>query len=314
MADRPFVGIDVSKDHLDLSVRPGGLAARQPYNAAGIAALTARLVEDRPALIVIEATGSLEAPLVAALVAAGLPVAVVNPRQVRDFARAVGRLAKTDAIDAEILARFAEAVRPEVRPVPDAQARELAALLTRRRQVIEIRVAERNRLHTTGSAAVRADLEAHIAYLTQQLERLDRQLDAAIQASPVWRAKDELLRGIPGIGPVASRTLLAVLPELGSLGRGQIAALVGLAPMNRDSGTLRGRRTIVGGRAEVRSALYLAALSAVRYNPALRAFYRRLRAAGKPAKLALTAAARKLLVIADAILRTGRPWQPAPID
>jgi transposase len=187
----------------------------------------------------------------------------------------------------------------------------LTALLARRRQLIEIRVAERNRLHTAGSAAVRADLAAHIAYLTQQIERWDRQLDAAIQASPAWRAKDEWLRGIPGIGPVASRTLLATLPELGTLGRGKIAALVGLAPMNRDSGTLRGRRMIVGGRSEVRSALYLAALSAVRFNPALKAFYGRLRAAGKPAKVALTAAARKLLVIADAILRTGRPWQPS---
>lgn len=313
MAERLFAGIDVSKDHLDVALRPGGPPTRQAYDEAGLAALVARLNADRPALIVVEATGRLEAALVAALVAAGLPVAVVNPRQVRDFARAVGRLAKTDAIDAEVLAHFAEAVRPEPRPVPDARARELAALLTRRRQVIAIRVAERNRLGTAGSAAVRADLEAHIAYLTQQIERLDGQLDAAIQASPAWRAKEQLLRGIPGIGPVASRTLLATLPELGTLGRGKIAALVGLAPMNRDSGTLRGRRMTLGGRAEVRSALYLAALSAVRYNPALRAFYSRLRAAGKPAKVALTAAARKLLVIAEAILRTGCHWQPSAI-
>ena len=311
MAEGPFVGIDVSKDHLDLAIRPGGPATRHPYDEAGTAALVARLAADGPALIVVEATGSLEAPLVAALVAAALPVAVVNPRRVRDFARAIGRLAKTDAIDAAVLARFAEAVRPEARPVPEQEARELAALLSRRRQVIEIRVAERNRLRTAATAAVRADLEAHIAYLDGQVERLDGRLDEAIQASPAWIAKDELLRGIPGIGPVASRTLLAALPELGTLGRGKIAALVGLAPMNRDSGTLRGRRMIVGGRAEVRSALYMAVLSAVRYNPALKAFYGRLRAAGKPAKLALTAAARKLLVIADAIVRTGRPWQPS---
>jgi transposase len=312
MAEGPFVGIDVSKDHLDLAIRPGGPATRHSYDPAGLAALVARLTADRPALVVVEATGSLEAPLVAALVAASLPVAVVNPRQVRDFARAIGRLAKTDAIDAGVLARFAEAVRPEARPVPEEEARELAALLSRRRQVIEIRVAERNRLHTAATAAVRADLEAHIAYLDGQVERLDGQLDEAIRASPAWLAKDQLLRGIPGIGPVASRTLLATLPELGTLGRGKIAALVGLAPMNRDSGTLRGRRTIAGGRSEVRSALYLAALSAVRYNPALKAFYGRLRAAGKPAKLALTAAAHKLLTIADAIVRTGRPWQPSP--
>lgn len=312
MAEGPFVGIDVSKDHLDLAIRPGGPATRHPYDEAGTAGLVARLSAERPALIVVEATGSLESPLVAALAVAELPVAVVNPRQVRDFARAIGKLAKTDAIDAEVLARFAEAVRPEVRPVPEEKARELAALLSRRRQVVEIRVAERNRLRTAAVAAVRADLEAHIAYLDDQVGRLEGQLDQAIQDSPAWKAKDELLRSIPGIGPVVSRTLLASLPELGTLGRGKIAALVGLAPMNRDSGTLRGRRMIVGGRPEVRSALYLATLSAVRYNPALKVFYDRLRAAGKPAKLALTAAARKLLTIADAIVRTGRPWQPSP--
>ena len=312
MAEGPFVGIDVSKDHLDLAIRPGGPATRHPYDETGLAGLVARLSAERPALIVVEATGSLESPLVAALAVAKLPVAVVNPRQVRDFARAIGKLAKTDAIDAEVLARFAEAVRPEVRPVPEEKARELTALLSRRRQVVEIRVAERNRLRTAAVTAVRADLEAHLAYLDDQVGRLDAQLAEAIQASEAWRAKDELLRSIPGIGPVVSRTLLASLPELGTLGRGKIAALVGLAPMNRDSGTLRGRRMIVGGRPEVRSALYLATLSAVRYNPALKVFYGRLRAAGKPAKLALTAAARKLLTIADAIVRTGRPWQPSP--
>jgi transposase len=311
MAEGPFVGIDVSKDHLDLAIRPGGPATRHPYDETGLAGLVARLSAERPALIVVEATGSLESPLVAALAVAKLPVAVVNPRQVRDFARAIGKLAKTDAIDAEVLARFAEAVRPEVRPVPEEKARELTALLSRRRQVVEIRVAERNRLRTAAVTAVRADLEAHLAYLDDQVGRLEGQLDQAIQDSPAWKAKDELLRSIPGIGPVVSRTLLASLPELGTLGRGKIAALVGLAPMNRDSGTLRGRRMIVGGRPEVRSALYLATLSAARYNPALKVFYGRLRAAGKPAKLALTAAARKLLTIADAIVRTGRPWQPS---
>lgn len=312
MAEPSFVGIDISKAHLDLADRTGRLE-RLAYDEAGIAAVVTRLSVERPALIVLEATGGLETALVAALVAAGLPVAVVNPRQIRDFAKAAGRLAKTDALDAAVLAHFAEAMRPEVRPVPDEQARALAALISRRRQLVEIRVAERNRLHTAATAAVRADLEAHIAYLSQQIDRLDRQLGEAIQASPAWRAKDELLRGIPGIGPVASRTLLATVPELGTLGRNKVAALVGLAPMNRDSGKLRGHRTIVGGRAEARSALYMATLSAVRYNPALKAFYSRLRAAGKPGKVALTAAARKLLVIADAILRSGRPWQPSPI-
>jgi transposase len=312
MAEGTFVGIDVSKDHLDLADRPAEKVARFRYDEAGTAALVDRLTADRPTLIVVEATGSLEARLVAALAAAKLPVAVVNPRQVRDFARALGVLAKTDAIDAKVLAHFAEAVRPRVHEVPEEQARDLAALLARRRQVVEIRVAERNRLGTAASAAVRADLEAHLAYLDDQVGRLDAQLEAAIQASPTWRAKDELLRSIPGIGPVASRTLVATLPELGTLGRGKIAALVGLAPMNRDSGTMRGRRSIVGGRSEVRSVLYLAAWSAVRYNPTLKAFYDRLRASGKAAKLALTAAARKLLTIAEAIIRSGRPWQASP--
>ena len=309
MGSAHFVGIDVAKAHLDLADRAGA-AVRLDHDDVGIAAIVERLAAGPPSLIVIEATGGLETPLVAALAAAGLPVAVVNPRQVRDFARATGRLAKTDAIDAAVLAHFAEAIRPEARPVPDEQARALAALLARRRQLVEMRVAERNRLHTAATAAVRADIEAHIAYLSRQVDQHDRRLGEAIAASPVWRVKDELLRGIPGIGPVASRTLLAALPELGTLGRGKIAALVGLAPMNRDSGTLRGHRMVVGGRAEVRTALYMAALAAARYNPTLKAFYARLRAAGKPGKLALTAVARKLLVIADAILRSGRPWQP----
>lgn len=312
MTEPDFLGIDVAKAHLDLADRAGSLE-RLPNTEAGIAALVARLADRRPTLIVVESTGGLETPLVVALAAAGLPVAVVNPRQVRDFARATGRLAKTDALDAAALAHFAEAIRPEVRPIPDEQARALAALIGRRRQLVEMRVAERNRLHTASTAAVRTDLEAHIHYLSGQIEGLDRQLGEAIQASPAWKAKDELLRSIPGIGPVASRTLLATMPELGALDRGKVAALVGLAPMNRDSGVMRGRRTIIGGRAEARSVLYMATLSAVRYNPALKAFYGRLRAAGKRAKVALTAAARKLLTIADAILRTGRPWQaPSP--
>jgi transposase len=307
-----YVGIDVSKAHLDLAERAGGPATRLGRDERGIAAVVARLAASPPALIVVEATGGLEVPLVAALADAGLPVAVVNPRQVRDFARATGRLAKTDAIDAAVLAHFAEAVRPVPRPVPDEQARLLAALVARRRQLVEMRVAERNRRHAATSAELRAEIEAHIAYLAEQVDRLDRRLGEAIEASPVWRAKEELLRGIPGIGPVASRTLLAALPELGTLGRGRIAALVGLAPMNRDSGTMRGHRAIVGGRADVRAVLYMAAMAARRFNPALRVFHARLRAAGKPGKVALTAVARKLLVIADAIVSSGRPWQPSP--
>lgn len=306
-----FVGIDVAKAHFDVALGPDGPISRHPRDEAGIAALLARLADAPPTLIVLEATGSLEVPLVAALAEAGLPVAVVNPRQARRFAQATGRTAKTDALDARALALFAERVRPGARPLPDAAARELADLLARRRQLIAMRTAEKNRLGTAAAAAVRADLEAHIAYLSRQVAEMDRRLDAAIRASPAWRERDDLLRGIPGLGPVATRTLLGELPELGTLGRRQIAALVGLAPMNRDSGTLRGRRMIVGGRAAVRSALYMAALAAVRHNPALKAFYGRLVSAGKAKKVALTAAAHKLLTIADAILRSKRPWDPA---
>jgi transposase len=305
-----FVGIDVAKAHLDVALGPAGAASRHPNDEAGIAAVLALLADSPPALIVLEASGALEVPLVAALAAAGLPVAVVNPLQARRFAQSTGRTAKTDALDARSLALFAERVRPEPRPLPDAAARELAALLSRRRQLIAMRVAEKNRLGTA-EAVVRADLEAHIAYLSRQVEETDRRLAAAVRASPAWREREQLLRGIPGIGPVASRTLLGELPELGTLGRRKIAALVGLAPMNRDSGTLRGRRMIVGGRAAVRSALYMAALAAVRHNPALKAFYGRLLASGKAKKVALAAAAHKLLTIADAILRSKRPWDPA---
>jgi len=306
-----FVGIDVAKAHLDVALGPAGATSRHPNDEAGIAAILALLAGSPPALIVLEATGTLEVPLVAALAAAGLPVAVVNPLQARRFAQSIGRTAKTDALDARVLALFAERVRPEVRPLPDAAARDLADLLARRRQLVAMRTAEKNRLGTAAAAAVRADLEAHIAYLSRQVEEMDRRLAEAVRESPAWRERDELLRGIPGIGPVASRTLLAELPELGTLDRRKIAALVGLAPMNRDSGTLRGRRMIVGGRAAVRSALYMAALTAVRHNPALKAFYGRLVAAGKAKKVALAAAAHKLLTIADAILRSKRPWDPA---
>jgi transposase len=306
-----FVGIDVAKAHLDVALGPAGATSRHPNDEAGLAAILALLAGTPPALIVLEATGAREVPLVAALTAAGLPVAVVNPLQARRFAQSTGRTAKTDALDARVLALFAERVRPEARPLPDAAARELADLLARRRQLIAMRTAEKNRLGTAAAAAVRADLEAHIAYLTGRSAAADRRLAEAVRSSPAWRERDELLRGIPGLGPVASRTLLGELPEWGTLGRRQIAALVGLAPMNRDSGTLRGRRMIIGGRAAVRTALYMATLSAVRHNPALKAFYDRLVAAGKAKKVALTAAARKLLTIADAILRSKRPWDPA---
>jgi transposase len=264
-----------------------------------------------PALIVLEATGGLEYAAAAARAAAGLAVAVVNPRQARAFAQATGRLAKTDPLDAHDLALFAERVRPQPRPLPDATAREFEALLHRRRQLLEMRAAEENRLGMAPSARVRASLRAHVDWLTRQLGKVDRELAEAVQASPVWRAKDELLRSIPGIGPTVSQTLLAALPERGTLTRQRVAALAGLAPPNRDSGTRKGQRSIGGGRAEVRSLLYLAALSAARFNPALRAFADRLRRAGKAAKVRLVAVARKLLTIANAVVRDGRPFDAA---
>ncbi|HET7092073.1 MAG TPA: IS110 family transposase, partial [Thermomicrobiales bacterium] len=248
----------------------------------------------------------------AALLAVGRPVAVVNPRQARDFAKATGQLAKSDALDARMLAHFADAIRPLVRPLPDAEQQRLAALVTRRRQVVEMLVAERQRL-SRARPAVRPRLIAHITWLEEDLAGLDHDLDAAIQASPAWRERDDLLRSVPGVGPVLSHTLLAELPELGPLDRKQIAALVGVAPLARESGRLRGRRGIWGGRAEVRRVLYMATVVAVRHNPTLRAFYERLLAAGKPPKVALVAGMHKLLLILDAIIRSGQPWRaPAP--
>jgi transposase len=310
MAAPAFVGIDVSKARLDVYVLPAGTAFAVTNDPDGLADLVARLGPLGCAAVVLEATGGLEAPAVAALAAAGLPVAAVNPRQARDLAKAFGRLAKTDAVDAQTLALFADKVRPAPRPLPDDQTQALQALLARRRQLLEMRVAEQNRLATARGAAVRKDLTAHIAWLTRRGDALDADLTAAIQASPAWRAKDDLLRGVPGVGPVVARTLLADLPELGTLSGKQITALVGLAPVAHDSGTRRGKRPIAGGRASVRSALYLAALSAARYNPPLRAVRDRLRAAGKAAKVVLVAVARKLLVVLNAMLRDGRPWNP----
>jgi transposase len=307
-----FVGIDVSRDHLDVAIRPAGDAWRVANDEAGVAGLVAHLGALAPAAVVLEATGGLEAPVAAALAAVGLPVAVVNPRQARDFAKATGQLAKTDALDARMLAHFADAVRPHLRPLPDADQQHLAALLARRRQIVDRRVAERQRLRQA-RVGVRTRVAAHIAWLEEELASLDGDVDAAIQASPAWRTRDELLQSVPGVGPVLSRTLLADLPELGRRDRKQIATLVGVAPWARDSGRLRGRRGIWGGRAEVRRVLYMATVVAVRYNATIRAFYDRLRAAGKPPKVALVACMHKLLLILDAIVRSGQPWRaPAP--
>ncbi len=310
MSEPCFAGIDVSKGHLDGHLLPSGEAFRLPNDPAGHAALVERLRPLGVGLVVLEATGGLERPAAAALAGAGLPVAVVNPRQARDFARALGRLAKTDKIDAAVLAEFARRVRPEARPLPDEQARRLADLMARRRQLLEMRVAEQNRLPAARDRRLRRGIEEHVAWLDRRLKGLDGELGELIEASPVWRVRDELLRGVPGVGPTVARTLLAGLPELGALTRQQVAALAGLAPRNRDSGALRGRRTIGGGRAPVRAALYMAALAAARCHPLIRPLYRRLRAAGKAAKAALVACARKLLTVLNAMLRDNRHWDP----
>lgn len=302
-----YVGIDVAKGMLDVAVEPTGEAWRTANAAEGIGELVAQLTARQPTLIVLEATGGFEAILAAQLAAAMLPVAIVNPRHVRAFAKSLGRLAKTDRLDAQVLARFAEAVRPQPRALPDEAAQRLRAVCARRRQLVEMLTAEQNRL-PRADGAVRPSLEAHIRWLRQQLADLDRDLGAAIRESPIWREKDDLLQSTRGVGRVLSATLLAELPELGTLNRKQIAALVGVAPLNRDSGTWRGKRSTWGGRAQVRRPLYMAALVATRCNPALRAFYKRLLAAGKPKKVALTACMRKLLVILNAMVRDNQPW------
>jgi transposase len=306
-----YIGIDVSKDRLDVHVRPSDEAFAVGRDGEGLAALIERLGLLDPYLVVLEATGGFELTVAAALVAAGMPLAVVNPRQIRDFARATGQLAKTDALDAKAIARFAEMVRPEPRAVPDEQARALGELVARRRQVIEMMVAERNRRRQLTNRRLIKSVDRLLAVLLKELAELDRDVGDGIRGTPAWRERDELLRSVPGIGDVVSRTLIADLPELGSLDRKQIAALVGVAPLNRDSGKMRGKRTIWGGRAKVRSALYMAALVASRHNPVLAAFYQRLVSAGKAKKLAITAVMRKLLTILNAIIRDRRPWQNA---
>lgn len=306
-----FVGIDVAKKHLDVHVRPEGLARR--FAADDLDPLVAFLVDPRPTLVVLEATGGLEFAAAAALVAAGLAVAIVNPRQVHDFAKAVGHLAKTDALDAAVIAHFAEAVRPAPRPLPDEQTQHVEALVVRRRQLVDMRTAEINRLRGCREAAARASLQRHIDWLRQQIEDLDKDIAQTLRQSPVWRAKENLLRSVPGVGRVVAATLLVQLPELGTLDRKQIAALVGVAPLNRDSGTLRGKRTIWGGRAAVRAVLYMAALVATTHNPPIRAFYERLLAAGKAKKTALVACMRKLLTILNAMTRAGVTWK-APTE
>ena len=309
---QPVIGIDVSKSELALAVYPSGDTWTSDTTAAALDALVTRLVALGPALIVLEATGGYEAPMAAACAGAGLPVAVVNPRQVRAFAQAVGRTAKTDAIDAAVLALFGARVQPPPRAVPDAATQALAALVARRRQLLDMLGAEQRRLAQATTPPVRRDVRTHIRWLERRLGAVDDDLTGAIQASPIWRVQENLLQSVPGIGPTTARTLLAELPELGQLDRRRIAALVGVAPFNRDSGTRRGHRSIWGGRASVRSSLYMAALVGSRHNPLLRAFYQRLRQAGKPPKVALVALMRKLLTILNAMARDQQPWKPTP--
>ena len=306
-----FIGIDVSQDRLDAYVRPSDESFVVARDSEGLAALIERLRAFDPDLVVLEATGGFEVTVAAAVVAAQIPLAVVNPRQIRDFARATGQLAKTDALDAKAIARFAEAVRPEPRPVPDAQARALGELVARRRQIIEMMTAERNRRRQLTSRRLIKSVDRLLTVLQQELSELEQDLDQSIRGTPAWRERDQLLRSVPGVGNVVARTLIADLPELGRLDRKQIAALVGVAPLNRDSGKMRGKRTTWGGRAKVRCALYMAALVASRHNPTLKAFYQRLLSAGKPKKLALTAVMRKLLTILNAIVRDNIRWQSA---
>jgi transposase len=302
------VGIDVSKDTLDVAVVPSGRQWQVSNHEAGIGDLVEQLRQLAPERIVLEATAGYEVPLVAALGSAGLPVVVVNPRQVRQFARSMGRLAKTDALDADVLARFAAAVKPQLRPLPDAATRELAALLARRRQLVDMRTAESNRL-AKAHERVRPSIRELVRFLDKRIAELDRELHDRLRASPLWREKEDLLRSIPGVGPVLSTTLLAEVPELGMLRSKPLAALIGVAPLNRDSGQWRGKRTVWGGRATVRAVLYMATTVAVRRNPLLRALYERLLQAGKHRQVALVACMRKLLSICNAVVMHQTPWR-----
>jgi transposase len=305
------VGIDVSKDRLDVHVRPQGTIFATGRDDAGLAELIEALRQLDPALIVLEATGGYETLVASALAAAHLPLAVVNPRRIREFAKAVGKLAKTDRLDAAIIAHFAEAVRPQPRPVAAAEAVALGERVTRRRQVIEMMVAERNRARLVRQNRIQKAIERHLAVLQVELSEIDHDIDEAIRQSPVWQAQAELLDSVPGIGKATTRVLIAELPELGTLGRRQIAALAGVAPFNHDSGKKAGRRAIAGGRPGVRAALYMAALVASRCNLVIATHYRKLRAAGKTGKQALIACMRKLLVILNAMLRDKIRWTVA---
>jgi transposase len=307
--EQVVVGVDVSKAVLDVAVLPSGELLQFANDASGIEQFGKKLKSLATDLVVMEATGGYETAVATALVAGGLRVAVVNPRQVRDFAKATGRLAKTDRIDAQLIAAFGQAVEPEIVRLPDEDARELEALLVRRRQLVAMRVQEINRLGLM-QGAMRKNIKAHIDWLEKQIDKLDVDLTVGLRKSPAWRAKDQLLRSFKGVGPITSGTLLVALPELGQLDRREIAALVGLAPFNCDSGVMRGRRSIYGGRSQVRTLLYMAATTAIRSNPVIRAFYERLKSRGKPHKVAMVACMRKMLTILNAMVRQSTPWTP----
>jgi transposase len=310
MRQAVFVGIDVSQDFLDVGVRPSGERFRVPYDGDGMEALVGRVQPLRPTRIVLEATGKLEAPLVARLQMARLTPVVVNPRQVRDFAKATGELAKSDGIDADVLAHFGEAIRPEVRALPEAQLQALAELVNRRRQIQDMRVAEQNRLKRTASEEVRQRIERHVAFLERELEDIDDELRRQVAKTPAWQADVDLYCTVPGIGPTLATSVVAQLPELGRLSGRKISKLVGIAPLADDSGKRQGKRRIWGGRRSVRRSLYLAALVAIRYNPPVRDVYQRLVGLGKPKKVAIVACMRKLVVILNAMKRDGTPWNP----
>lgn len=302
-----FVGIDISKDRLDTFIRPEGTFFSEPYTDRGIGSLVERLAELQPEVVLLEATGGYETQIVAALAHAGLPVVLMNPRQVRDFAKATGRLAKTDSLDAKVLAHFAEAIHPEPRLLPDEEQRELGALMSRHCQLVEMIVMEKNRGHTT-TKTVKAHIEAHLSWLDAELEIVDKHLDEFIKTNPSLKRRVEIVKSVPGVGPALSKALVSYLPELGRISHKQIAALVGVAPFNSDSGTYKGKRIVWGGRKQIRNILYMGALVGIRYNSTIRAFYQRLVAAGKLKKIAITACMRKLLVILNAMVRSDTLW------
>jgi transposase len=307
MADGCFIGIDVSKENLDVHTLPDGNSFQFSNSVDGIKAICRKFSKLHPCLVIIEATGGLQIPVATALSLKSFPVVVINPRQARDFARAKGRLAKTDKIDAEILALFGKQMEPEVRPLKDEQTQEMSALMSRRNQLIRMLVMEKNRF-SRAYGSVRTDIEKNIDWLEERLSEIDTHLSTVVRASPIWRERDNLLRSVPGVGDVLSRSLLSNLPELGTLNRREIAALVGVAPLNCDSGKRQGKRRVWGGRSDVRSILYMAVLSAKKYNPTIRDFYNRLREAGKPHKVAAVASMRKLITILNAMVRSGQPW------